>query len=139
MVMVQYPFKIDAMVILPDRLHCIWTLPNCDFDFSTRWKRLKASFTRSYSGGRAEDISESMRKKKERVIWQRRFWEHRIRNQEDFNRHYDYIHYNPAKHGLVNLPIEWNYSSFRDFIERGFYPQSWEHMVEEELLRMDLE
>jgi putative transposase len=139
LVMTEYPCKMDAVVILPDHLHCIWTLPDSDLDFSTRWKRLKARFTRDYSGSRAGDISESMHRKKERGIWQRRFWEHKIRDQEDFNRHCDYIHYNPVKHGLVSLPIEWNYSSFRSFVERGFYSEGWGHTVGEELLRMDLE
>ena len=137
--MAEYPYKIEAIVILPDHLHCIWTLPDTDFNFSTRWKQVKSTFTRNYSGGKAEGISESMRKKQERGVWQRRFWEHRIRDQEDFNRHCDYIHYNPVKHGFVNLPVEWKYSSFRKFIERGSYPQSWGHMVREELTVMDLE
>lgn len=135
----QYSFTIDALVILPDHLHCIWTLPDNDFDFSTRWKRIKASFTWNYSGPRAEDITESMRKKREVGIWQRRFWEHRIRNQEDFNRHCDYIHYNPVKHGLVSLPAEWRHSSFREFVKRGLYPENWGQMVEVELLRMNFE
>jgi putative transposase len=138
-VMAEYPYKMEAIAILPDHLHCIWTLPDTDFDFSTRWKQVKATFTRNYSGGKAEGISESMRKKQERGVWQRRFWEHRIRDQEDFNRHCDYIHYNPVKHGFVNLPVEWKYSSFRKFVERGFYPQSWGQMVREELTVMDLE
>lgn len=85
------------------------------------------------------DVSESMHKKKERGIWQRRFWEHRIRDQEDFNRHCDYIHYNPVKHGLVDLPVEWKHSSFRKFVEKGLYHESWGQMVERELMEMDLE
>jgi putative transposase len=80
-----------------------------------------------------------MRKKNERGIWQRRFWEHRIRDQEDFNRHCDCIHYNPAKHGLVDLPIGWKHSSFIKFVEKGVYPEGWEHTVGRNLVGMDLE
>jgi putative transposase len=138
-VMAEYPFKIDAIVVLPDHLHCMWTLPDNEFDFSIRWKRIKADFTRNYSGDRAEDISESMHRKGERGVWQRRFWEHQIRDQEDFNRHCDYIHYNPVKHGLVNLPMEWKHSSFRRFVEKGLYSEGWGLTVDEELIRMDLE
>ncbi len=138
-VMTEYPYKVDAVVILPDHLHCIWTLPDSDFDFSTRWKCIKATFTRNYSGGKAEGLSQSMRKKKEAGIWQRRFWEHAIRDQEDFNRHCDYIHYNPVKHVLVNLPTEWKHSSFKEFVQKGFYPHGWGRTVQEELLAMDLE
>ncbi len=138
-VAVEYPYKIEAIVILPDHLPCIWTLPDSDFDFSTRWKLIKIAFTRSYSGGKAEVTSESMRKKKETGVWQRRFWEHRIRDQEDFNRHCDYIHYNPVKHGLVNLPIEWKNSSFMEFVKKDFYDESWGAMIQEELMAMDLE
>jgi putative transposase len=135
----EYPYNIETMVVLPDHLHCIWTLPDSDFDFSTRWKRIKTAFTRSYSGGKAEVTSESMRKKKEAGVWQRRFWEHRIRDQDDLNRHCDYIHYNPVKHKLVNLPVEWKHSSFREFVEKGFYDERWGDTVQEELLVMDLE
>ncbi len=138
-VMAKYPYNIDAIAILPDHLHCIWTLPDSDFDFSTRWKRIKTAFTRSYSGGKAEVTSESRRKKKEAGVWQRRFWEHRIRDQDDLNRHCDYIHYNPVKHKLVNLPVAWKHSSFREFVEKGFYDERWGDTVQEELMVMDLE
>ncbi len=137
--MATYPFRIDAIVILPDHLHTIWTLPGDDPDFSTRWKRIKATFSRHYQGYIIEDISESMRRKKEKGIWQRRFWEHMIRDQTDFNRHCDYIHYNPVKHGLVNSPLEWKHSSFRKFVEKGLYPQDWGQSPVKGLLGMDLE
>ncbi len=133
------PYTLDAIVILPDHLHCIWTLPDHDYDYSTRWKQVKATFTRRYAGGKAEVVSESMLKKGERGVWQRRFWEHRIRDQEDFNRHCDYIHYNPVKHGLVSLPAEWKHSSFRRFVERGLYPEHWGGAVRDEVRTMDLE
>ena len=137
--MTIYPFRVDATVILPDHLHTIWTLPDSDHDFSTRWKRIKATFSRHYRGCIIEDVSESMRRKKEKGIWQRRFWEHAIRDQSDFNRHCDYIHYNPVKHGLVNSPLEWEYSSFRKFVEKGLYCQDWGQSPAKELLKMDLE
>ncbi len=138
-VMTRLPFTIDAMVILPDHIHCIWTLPDNDLDFSIRWKQIKAMFTHNYPGDRRENISDSMRKKNERGIWQRRFWEHRIRDQEDFNRHCDYIHYNPVKHGLVDLPICWRHSSLRKLVEKGVYPENWGHTVGRDLVGMDLE
>ncbi len=126
-------------MILPDHLHTIWTLPDDDSEFSTRWKRIKATFSRHYQGYIIEDISESMRRKKEKGIWQRRFWEHMIRDQTDFNRHCDYIHYNPVKHGLVNSPLEWKHSSFRKFVEKGLYPTDWGQSPVKGLLGMDLE
>ena len=135
----EYPYTMDAIVILPDHLHCIWTLPDNDSDFSTRWKLIKATFTKNYFGSKAHNVSESMRSKGERGIWQRRFWEHMIRNQEDFNRHSDYIHYNPVKHGYVSLPIEWKHSSFRDFIGRGYYSEDWGQTVSKEVIAMDFE
>jgi len=134
----RLPCDTDAIVILPDHIHAIWTLPEGDFDFSTRWKRIKAAFTRRYSGPRAGIVAESMLRKGEGGVWQRRFWEHRIRDQEDFNRHCDYIHYNPVKHGLVDLPIEWKHSSFGQFVERGVYPEGWGQSAHPELIAMDL-
>jgi len=138
----EYSYTMDAIVILPDHLHCIWTLPEDDSDFATRWKLIKTTFTKNYSGRKAENVSESMRNKGERGIWQRRFWEHMIRDQEDFNRHCDYIHYNPVKHGLVNMPIEWKHSSFRDFVEKWYYPENWGQTVStvsKEVVAMDFE
>lgn len=104
-VVAKRPFFVDAIVVLPDHLHCIWTLPPGDGDFSVRWRLLKTYFSRHYRG-QADTVyvSESMVDKQEAGIWQRRFWEHAIRDQEDFNRHCDYIHYNPVKHGLVRSP-----------------------------------
>lgn len=119
------PYMTDAMVILPDHLHTIWTLPDDDSDFSTRWNLVKGAFSRRYSGFRVSDVPESMLKKNEAGIWQRRFWEHVIYNQEDFNRHCDYIHYNPVKHGLVKSPAEWKHSSINDFIDAGKYSEGW--------------
>ncbi|MBN1643811.1 MAG: transposase [Dehalococcoidales bacterium] len=134
-----HPFRIDAIVIMPDHLHTIWTLPDDESDFSIRWKQIKGIFSRHYSGNKTENITASMISKNEKGIWQRRFWEHVIRNQEDFNKHCDYIHYNPVKHGLANSPREWKYSSFRQFVERGLYSEDWGSEVAKDMVEIDLE
>jgi putative transposase len=119
----KHPFKIDAIVILPDHLHTIWTLPEGDDDFSCRWRQIKSYFSSHIEKG--ERISKSRTRKQERGIWQRRFWEHRIRDDTDFIRHVDYIHYNPVKHGHVACVADWPYSSFHDYVKRGVLPQHW--------------
>ncbi|ATG92056.1 REP-associated tyrosine transposase [Methylomonas koyamae] len=119
----QHPFNIDAIVVLPEHLHTIWTLPEGDDDFSCRWRLIKTHFTKQVEKG--ERISKSRERKQERGIWQRRFWEHRIRNEDDFVKHVDYIHYNPVKHGYVRCVADWRYSSFHDFVKRGVLPENW--------------
>jgi len=121
------PFVIDACVLLPDHLHCIWTLPPGDMDFSSRWGKIKAGFSR-----RAKDIlydeaqlGSSRKKKRESSIWQRRFWEHVIVDERDCLNHMDYIHYNPVKHGLVEQVRDWPYSTFHRLVEQGIYPPQW--------------
>jgi len=121
----RHPFKVDAFVLLPEHLHCIWTLPEGDCDFSKRWRLIKAYFTRECNDAGAIAPSASRQKKKEQAIWQRRFWEHRIRDERDFNAHCDYIHYNPVKHGLVQAPREWPHSSIHRFIENGLCEPCW--------------
>jgi len=118
-----HPFEIEAIVILPDHLHAIWTLPQNDADFSMRWNLIKGTFSRNIPGN--ESISTSRRKKGERGIWQRRFWEHLIRNESDFERHVDYIHYNPVKHGYVPKADEWTFSSIHRFMKNGIIPVDW--------------
>ncbi|MBI5604334.1 MAG: transposase [Deltaproteobacteria bacterium] len=181
-------FSVEAMVILPDHLHCIWQLPLDDNDYSSRWKFIKAFFTKGYflltgengiggfhfipptlrdltkcRSGRAlpqpidnfdascrvgeacrvggaiaqptiqkptnTKPTASMQKKGEKGIWQRRFWEHTIRDERDYRNHCDYIHYNPVKHGLVKYPRDWPHSSFHEFVEKGLYPESWSGSV----------
>ena len=122
------PFQIDAIVVLPDHLHCIWTLPTGDTDFSTRWNLLKGHFSRSIAQG--ERVSKSRRKRRERGLWQRRFWDHMIRNERDLNTHIEYIHWNPIKHGWVTRVIDWPYSSFHQFVKQGIYPANWGHQGE---------
>ena len=123
----KYPFELDALCLLPDHLHCLWTLPEGDVDYSTRWKAIKGGFTRSYlkAGGAEGSRNPSRRKKREAAVWQRRFWEHTIHHDEDLRRHYDYIHYNPVKHGLVSRPIDWPWSTFRRYVEMGWYHREW--------------
>jgi putative transposase len=119
----RYPFAIDAMVVLPDHLHVIWTLPEGDADFAGRWRLIKSTFSRGLPAG--ETVSRSRLAKRERGIWQRRFWEHTIRNEDDFARHVDYIHINPVKHRLVTRVLDWPHSSFHRMVERGVYPADW--------------
>ena len=95
-VMKKHSFNIDAMVLLPDHLHCLWTLPDNDQDFSTRWRLIKSQFTRACDGKSKLIPSRSRSSKKKQAVWQRRFWEHLIRNEDDYVRHLEYIHYNPG-------------------------------------------
>ena len=118
-----HPFLIEAIVILPDHLHCIWRLPTNDDNYPMRWRLIKASFSRMLP--REERISASRMQKGERGIWQRRYWEHVIRDEQDFRNHLDYIHYNPVKHGHVKTAIDWPYSSFHRYLARGQYPTNW--------------
>jgi len=118
-----HPFHIDAMVVLPDHLHAIWTLPPNDMDYPTRWALIKAGFSRSLP--KIERINPSRTRKGERGIWQRRYWEHQIRDETDYARHVDYIHYNPVKHGHVESPFDWPHSSIHRFIKEGILPPDW--------------
>jgi putative transposase len=122
------PFDIPAIVLLPDHLHCIWTLPDGDEDYSPRISLIKSHFTRQWSAGSGfeSSISASRIKRHERGIWQRRFWEHTITSQDDFNQHLDYIHYNPVKHGLISCPHAWPYSSFAKWVAQNGYDSTWQ-------------
>ena len=119
----KHPFEIDAIVVLPEHLHCIWTLPEGDENFSLRWRQIKADFSSRLPV--TESRSESRVKKNERGIWQRRFWEHAIRDEADYENHLNYIYFNPVKHGLVDAVVDWPYSSFHRDVELGVYPVSW--------------
>jgi putative transposase len=119
----RYPFTIDAIVVLPDHLHTIWTMPEGDSDFAVRWNLIKGNFSRGLP--RVENVSDSRLRKGERGIWQRRYWEHTIRDEDDFARHVDYIHFNPVKHGHAEHPGAWPYSSFHRMVRLGFYPADW--------------
>jgi putative transposase len=119
----RHPFRIDAMVLLPDHLHAIWTLPNNDKNFSTRWILVKAGFSRRLPV--EERRNKSRVSKGERGIWQRRFREHLIRDEKDYKCHVDYVHYNPVKHGYVASPLDWPHSSIHSFIARGIMSPDW--------------
>lgn len=111
------PFAMPAFVVLPDHLHCIWSLPEGDADFPARWNRIKGEFSRGVDDRGYG--SPSRTSKRERSIWQRRYWEHLIRDERDLRNHIDYIHYNPVKHGWVQRPGDWPYSSFHRFVLKG--------------------
>ena len=119
------PFHVDAMVVLPDHLHSIWTLPPDDADYSIRWRTIKRAFTAQIPDAQRPAVFGSRERQGEQAIWQRRFWEHRIRDERDFAHHVDYIHYNPVKHGLVNRPVDWPYSRIHRAIRQGMIPADW--------------
>ncbi|MGL5240321.1 MAG: REP-associated tyrosine transposase [Kluyvera ascorbata] len=104
------PFYIDAWVILPEHLHCIWTLPANDCDFSSRWREIKKRLTQSLL---------------HQTVWQPRFWEHTIRDERDYRRHIDYIYINPIKHGWVSRVQDWPFSTFHRHVREGVYPVDW--------------
>ena len=109
----EHPFVVEAWVLLPDHLHCLWRLPEGDADYSMRWAKIKR-LTRHHLGMPAGE-----------KLWQPRYWEHSIRDETDFARHADYIHWNPVKHGLVRCAADWPHSTFHRFVEAGMYPEDW--------------
>ena len=122
----RHPFEVDAYVVLPDHLHALWTMPEGNANFSTRWRLIKEAFTRAYV--KTHEVprpSESRRSKGEQSVWQRRFWEHAIRDDADFAVHLDYIHFNPVKHGYVSRVCDWPHSSFPRYVARGLLPLDW--------------
>jgi putative transposase len=123
----ELPFRTIAMAVLPDHLHYIWSLPRGDADFSTRWKRIKRDFTVRFVGERSDDheVSSSRRARGERGVWQRRFWEHVVQDDEELEGLCDDIHYNPVKHGYAASPAEWPWSTFARFVKSGHYPPEW--------------
>jgi putative transposase len=126
----ERPFSIDAVVILPDHLHIVMTLPLDDADFPARWKRIKSLFTRYVVG---HGLNYQRNRRGEFALWQRRFWEHTIRDEADLTRHIDYIHYNPIKHGLVAQVSDWPHSSFHRYVKLGVLPKDWGGIVESNL------
>ena len=121
------PFKIDAWVLLPDHLHAIWTLPPEDANFAARWAMIKQYTSKScrHLFENNEKVGDSRRTRKEMSFWQRRFWEHLIRDDEDYEKHFDYIHWNPVKHGYVTRVIDWPHSTFHLYVAREIYPPDW--------------
>jgi putative transposase len=120
---VSRSFETEAICILPDHLHAIWSLSPGDSDFASRWTRIKAKFSRGLPASAVRSASKVA--KREKGIWQRRYWEHTIRDEKDFERHVDYIHYNPVKHGLVSRVTDWPHSSFHRYVEHGILPADW--------------
>jgi putative transposase len=123
----RLPVEIVAVVLLPDHLHTVWTLPRDDARYPLRWKRMKEEFTRRYlkAGGTEVAPSASRLRRGERGIWQRRYWEHTVRDEDDLKRCVDYIHWNPKKHGLVASVRDWPWSSFHRFVGLGEYAPNW--------------
>jgi putative transposase len=116
------PFETIAICILPDHLHALWALPENDSDFASRWSLIKSNFSR---GIKPQPRSQSQMSKREKGIWQRRYWEHPIRDETDLDRHIDYIHFNPVKHGHVTRVVDWPHSSFHGFVGRGWLASDW--------------
>jgi putative transposase len=117
------PFRTDAWVVLPDHMHCLSTLPTGDATFPGRWRAIKTAFSKALAA--REWRSPAMTSRGERGIWQRRYWEHTIRDERDFAAHLDEPHFNPVKHGLVKDPADRPHSSFRQCVARGLYPPGW--------------
>ena len=123
----RFPFSTIAVCLLPDHLHCVWSLPENDADYSVRWREIKRLFTKEFvlHKGQTSERNESRLKRNEATIWQRRFWEHLIRDDDDLHHHLDYIHFNPVKHGVVKTVADWPWSSFHRYVRLGYYEQGW--------------
>ena len=119
----RWPFVIAAAVVLPDHLHMIWTLPQNDPDFSKRWRMIKSTFSRHVEG--PSDVSPSLARRGEKGIWQRRFWEHTVRVEDDLKRCVDYVHWNPRKHNVAARVQDWPWSTFHRFVKEGEYDLAW--------------
>ena len=119
----HHQFKLDAMVVLPDHVHIMITLPPNSDNYAVIVASIKSQFSRQIN--KTEAITLSRQAKRERGIWQRRFWEHRIRDDADYRQHMDYIHHNPVKHGYVTNPQNWQYSTLHKLIKKGVYPADW--------------
>jgi putative transposase len=124
----RYPFRTDAFVVLPDHIHAVWTLPLDDTEFAVRWRMIKSRFARSIP--KEAPVSRSRKARGERGIWQRRFWEHLIRNEQDYSRHIEYCYINPVKHALVRRVQNWPYSSFHRDVRAGIFPLDWAGEIE---------
>jgi putative transposase len=123
----RWSFRLDALVLLDDHLHTIWTLPDGDSRYSMRWGWIKKEFTKAWlaADGNEQPCSDSRLKQRRRGVWQRRFWEHTLRDENDYARHFDYLHYNPVKHGYVQRVCDWQYSTFHRWVKQGVYDVNW--------------
>jgi putative transposase len=125
------PFHVDAWVVLPEHMHCIWTLPDGDTNYSGRWREIKKRFTKAVSNvevSRPEDLA-----RQGRGVWQKRFWEHTVRDERDYAAHMDYVHFNPVKHGLVTNPAAWPYSTFQKCVALGLYDEAWGSEIQRDI------
>jgi putative transposase len=132
----RYPFEIMALVLLPEHLHAIWSLPGHDTNYSLRWGWIKREFTRGWLalGGRERERGGARVRERRRGVWQRRFWEHTVRDEDDLAAHFDYIHFNPVKHGLVQRPRDWRWSTFHRWVRAGHYSANWAAASNEALM-----
>jgi len=123
----KWPFTINALVLLPEHLHAIWSLPQGDAAYPKRWGWIKKEFTQRWleQGGHEEAISAARESEGRRGIWQPRYWEHTLESDDDFERHFDYSHFNPVKHGHVRCPRDWPWSTFHRWVKAGVYPEHW--------------
>lgn len=118
----EKPYKTKTIVILPDHIHAIWELPMFDSDYSRRWQKIKGRFTQKLV---SEGVNLAKDTRGEYILWQRRFWEHTIKNEDDLEKHIDYVHYNPVKHKLVERVSDWPYSSFHEYVVKSILPEDW--------------
>ncbi len=123
----ERPFEINAWVLLPDHMHAVWTLPGDDTDYPGRWAAIKARFTMALKPALHEPALATrwMRRSRRHTVWQRGYWEHVIRDDDDLARHIDYCHVNPVKHGLVDNVADWPHSTFHGYVRDGIYPDGW--------------
>ncbi len=123
----RYPFRTDAWVVLPDHLHFVWTLPEGDSAYSVRWAMFKKEMTKRLSSSVRTDAAPSCSRQRHRegTVWQRRLWEHQIRDEQDYRTHMAYVHFNPVKHGLAGSPKDWRCSSFHRWVVLGAYEEDW--------------
>jgi putative transposase len=121
------PFTVNAVVLLPDHLHTLWTLPPGDKNYDARWKRIKSHFTHHWlaAGGAEGPVTRGKRRERRRGVWQRRYWEHTVVDEDDFSIRFDYIHYNPVKHRYVRCPADWQESTFHRWVDAGVYQSNW--------------
>jgi len=122
-VRVRHPFKTIAVCVLPDHIHAVWRLPEADAGYGARWGLIKRLFSSGLPA--SQSLTTSKLAKREKGIWQRRFWEHQIRDDADLQKHVDYVHFNPVKHGLVRQVRDWPHSSFHNYVKRGVMSEDW--------------
>ena len=138
----RWLFRLDALVLLDDHLHAIWTLPENDTDYSMRWGYIKKEFTKAWllAEGIEQPRSKSrLQQQRRRGVWQRRFWEHTLRDENDYARHFDYLHYNPVKHGYVERIRDWQYSTFHRWVKQDVYDLNWGCSIHDTLAFADLD